>query len=77
MHIVIDIESEVNSRKNLIRNYSEICNQIHSGERNDFDTDELKRMIDNKKLRIETLLKYKVESKRRLKKIHKQLSDLL
>ena len=76
MFIQINLEEVVNSRKNLIRNYSIICNQIHNGGKND-SVDEVKKMIENKKLRISELLKDKIESKRKLKEIHKQLSDLL
>jgi len=77
MSIQIDLEEMVKSRKNLIRNYSIICNEIYSGKRDSYDTDELKKMIENKKLRIAEILKDKIESKKELKKIHKQLSELL
>lgn len=76
MFIGIDLEEAVNSRKNLIRNYSIICNHIHNGGKND-SKDEIKKMIENKKLRIAELLKDKIESKKEIKKIHKQLSELL
>jgi hypothetical protein len=79
MFISIDLEDAVNSRKNLIRNYSIICNEIYSGSRAEDKKlkKELKKMIENKKLRISELLKDKIESKKGLRKIHEQLSKLL
>lgn len=84
MFIGIDLEEMVKSRKNLIRHYSIVCNYIHNEENNLKDTfsyeirkNELMSMIENKKLRIAELLKDKIESKKEIKKVHKQLSELL
>ncbi len=81
MFIGIDLEEAVNSRKNLIRHYSIVCNCIHNEEKDissyEIRKNELMKMIEDKKLRIAELLKDKIESKKELKKVHKQLSDLL
>ena len=72
----LDLSFEIKSRKELKRNYSIICNQIHSGGEND-SIPEIKLILEKKKKKIAELLQKKTESKKELKKIHKQLSDLL
>jgi len=76
MFLDVDLELEISSRKNLARNYSIICNQIHSGGSND-SICEIKIMLDNKKANISQFLQKKIENKRQIKEIRNKLSNLV
>ncbi len=72
----IDLDLEIKSRMSLSCNYSIICNNIYNGGSH-VDVEEIKVMLDNKKRKIAEFLQKKIESKIEVKKIRKQLSELL